>query len=119
MAQGNLIVGGAGASAGGSKVQINHLAAGRVPEGATVERSVPTMAMSHNGVLQLDLQSNDFATARAVAEAINQAKGARHRAGRGRPGGARAHAGQPGDRVAFVADLENLDVRCQRPPPGW
>ena len=42
LAQGNLIVGGAGASAAGSKVQINHLAAGRVPEGATVERSVPT-----------------------------------------------------------------------------
>src|ERR1043165_5375203 len=34
LAQGNLIVGGAGASAGGSKVQINHLSAGRVPQGA-------------------------------------------------------------------------------------
>ena len=42
LAQGSLIVGGAGASAGGSKVQINHLAAGRVPEGAMVERSVAT-----------------------------------------------------------------------------
>jgi flagellar P-ring protein precursor FlgI len=31
LAQGNLIVGGAGASAGGSKVQINHLSAGRIP----------------------------------------------------------------------------------------
>ena len=42
IAQGNLIVGGAGASAGGSKVQINHLSAGRIPGGALVERSVPT-----------------------------------------------------------------------------
>ena len=42
LAQGNLIVGGAGASAGGSKVQINHLSAGRIPGGATVERGVPT-----------------------------------------------------------------------------
>jgi flagellar P-ring protein precursor FlgI len=42
LAQGNLIVGGAGASAGGSKVQINHLSAGRIPDGATVERAVPT-----------------------------------------------------------------------------
>src|SRR5439155_22224667 len=42
MAQGNLVIGGAGASAGGSKVQINTLNAGRVPQGATVERSVPT-----------------------------------------------------------------------------
>jgi flagellar P-ring protein precursor FlgI len=42
LAQGNLIVGGAGASAGGSKVQINHLSAGRIPKGRPVERSVPT-----------------------------------------------------------------------------
>ena len=42
LAQGNLIVGGAGASANGSKVQINHLSAGRIPDGASVERSVPT-----------------------------------------------------------------------------
>ena len=42
LAQGNVVVGGAGASAGGSKVQINHLSAGRIPGGAQVERSVPT-----------------------------------------------------------------------------
>jgi flagellar P-ring protein precursor FlgI len=42
LAQGNLVVGGAGAAAGGSKVTINHLSAGRVPDGATVERAVPT-----------------------------------------------------------------------------
>ena len=42
LAQGNLVVGGAGAAAGGSKVQINHLSAGRIPAGAQVERSVPT-----------------------------------------------------------------------------
>ena len=42
LAQGNVVVGGAGASAGGSKVQINHLAAGRIPQGAQVERTVPT-----------------------------------------------------------------------------
>ena len=41
IAQGNVLVGGAGAAAGGSKVQINHLSAGRIPGGATVERSVP------------------------------------------------------------------------------
>jgi flagellar P-ring protein FlgI len=34
LAQGNLIVGGAGAAAGGSKVQIGHLSAGRIPDGA-------------------------------------------------------------------------------------
>ena len=42
LAQGNVVVGGAGAAAGGSKVQVNHLNAGRVPQGAQVERAVPT-----------------------------------------------------------------------------
>src|SRR5262249_3278914 len=40
IAQGNMVVGGAGASSGGSKTQVNHLSAGRVPGGATVERAV-------------------------------------------------------------------------------
>ena len=114
IAQGNLIVGGAGASAGGSKVQINHLAAGRVPEGATVERAVPT-SLSSNGVLQLDLQSNDYATARAVARAINQAKG---------PGTAQPIDGRvvqvrmpalAQDHVGFLADIENLAVALEKP----
>ncbi|MDP1679297.1 MAG: flagellar basal body P-ring protein FlgI, partial [Candidatus Nitrotoga sp.] len=42
MSQGNLLVGGVGAAAGNAKVQINHLSVGRIPGGATVERSVPT-----------------------------------------------------------------------------
>ena len=114
IAQGNLIVGGAGASAGGSKVQINHLAAGRVPDGATVERSVPT-SLSNNGVLQLDLQSNDFATARAVARAINKAKGE----GVAQPVDGRVvqvrMPAQASDHVGFLADIENLDVTLERP----
>ena len=74
LAQGNLIVGGAGASAGGSKVQINHLSAGRIPEGATVERSVPT-PLSQGEFLQLDLNTNDFNTAREVVRSINARMG--------------------------------------------
>ena len=43
IAQGNVLVGGVGAStAGGSSVQINHLSVGRISGGATVERAVPT-----------------------------------------------------------------------------
>jgi len=114
IAQGNLIVGGAGASAGGAKVQINHLAAGRVPEGATVERAVPT-TMSQNGFLQLDLSANDFATANAVANAINQAKGeGTAQAVDGRVVRVRMPA-QANNHVAFVADIENLDVALQKP----
>jgi flagellar P-ring protein FlgI len=114
IAQGNLVVGGAGASAGGSKVQINHLSAGRIPAGALVERSVPT-PLSQGEFIQFDLNSSDFATARAVAQAINKVKGA---------GVAQALDGRvvrvkapqtPDERVAFLADVENLAVDAASP----
>lgn len=109
MAQGNLIVGGAGASAGGAKVQINHLSAGRIPNGASVERSVPTPWLQSE-VAQLDLQADDFNTAREVADAINKAKGAGvAEAINGRTISVRLPV-QPGERVAFMADLENLPI---------
>ena len=114
IAQGNMIVGGAGAAAGGSKVTINHLSAGRIPEGASVERAVPT-PLSQGDTLELDLSSADYATARAVANAINANKGS---------GTARALDGRvikvkaPTDadaRVSFLADLENLDIALSAP----
>lgn len=109
LAQGNVVVVGAGAAAGGSKVTVNHLSAGRIPAGATVERAVAT-PWAQGSAIQYDLQSDDFNTAREVANAINKAKG---------PGTAEALSGrsvmvrlpqQTGDRVAFMADLENITI---------
>ena len=74
LAQGNLVVGGAGAAAGGSKVQVNHLSAGRIPDGAQVERSVPT-PLHEGDSITLDLNATDFQTARKVALAINARAG--------------------------------------------
>jgi flagellar P-ring protein precursor FlgI len=114
LAQGNLLVGGAGASANGSKVQINHLSAGRIPDGATVERAVPTSLMAGD-TLQLDLTAADYATARAVAGAINEAKGAGTAAAiDGRTVRVKAPADSD-DRVGFLADIENLNIELQRP----
>ncbi len=114
MAQGNLIVGGAGASAGGSKVQINHLSAGRVPQGATVERSVPT-PINQGETLQLDLNTNDFHTAREVARAINAKMGeGTAQAVDGRVVRVRMPA-SPDARVAFMADIENLAIDSAAP----
>ncbi|RQP25086.1 flagellar basal body P-ring protein FlgI [Piscinibacter terrae] len=114
LAQGNLIVGGAGASAGGSKVQINHLSAGRIPEGATVERSVPT-PLNQGDTLQLDLNSSDFNTAREVVRAINAKMGDNTAwAVDGRVVRVRMpEAG--GSRVSFMADIENLDIALASP----
>jgi flagellar P-ring protein FlgI len=115
MAQGNLIIGGAGASANGSKVQINHLSAGRIPEGASVERAVATPLLDGDS-LHLGLTASDYATARAVAAAINAAKGGgTATAMDGRTVRVRVPAGAGGERVAFLADIENLTLDLERP----
>jgi flagellar P-ring protein precursor FlgI len=109
LAQGHLIVSGAGAAAGGSKVQINHLSVGRIPDGATVERSVPT-PLNQGDFLQLDLNASDYNTARQVARSINRSMGdGLAQAIDGRT--VRVRMPPPGDaRVGFLADIENLEI---------
>ncbi|MDA8092403.1 MAG: flagellar basal body P-ring protein FlgI [Betaproteobacteria bacterium] len=109
IAQGNVSIGGAGASAGGSSVQINHLSAGRIPDGATVERALP-IVLGQGPYVNLDLANADFTTAARIVQAINQAMG---------NGTAQAMDSRliqvrapddPNARVAFVSRLENLSV---------
>ena len=109
-AQGNLLVGGAGAASAGSKVVVNHLLAGRVVGGATVEREVPT-ALGQGPFVHYEMATTDFGTTQRVVEAINREIG---------PGTAQAIDGRlvrvaaPEDansRVAFLGRLESLDVR--------
>lgn len=107
LAQGNLVVSGAGASGGGSKVQVNHLSAGLIPRGAQVERAVPNGFQSGDSLI-LGLNSADFATASRVAQVINKAKGAGvAQALDGRMVQVRAPA-DSNERVAFLAELEEL-----------
>jgi len=114
LAQGNVVIGGAGASAAGSKVQVNTLNAGRVPEGATVERAVAT-PLSQGEYLQLDLNSNDYNTAREVARAVNAKMGSGvAQALDGRVVRVRMPEGSDA-RVAFMADIENLPVELAAP----
>lgn len=114
LAQGSMLVGGAGASAGGSSVQINHLSAGRIPAGAQVERAVPSPLLSGD-TLDLTLNAFDFQTARRVAEAINRAKGqGTAQAMDGRV--VRVFAPPNSDaRVAFLADIEELSLELPTP----
>lgn len=114
LAQGNLVVAGAGAAAGGSKVQINHLSAGRIPGGAQVERVVPTPLLHGDGI-KLGLEASDFQTAMRVVQAINKRFG---------EGAARALDGRtikvsaPSDsdaRVSFIAEMEELQLENSIP----
>lgn len=114
LAQGNLVVAGAGAAAGGSKVQINHLSAGRIPGGAQVERIVPTPLLEGNSI-NLGLEASDFQTARRVAQAINKRFG---------EGSAKALDGrtvkvnaptESDARVSFIAEMEELPLEASIP----
>lgn len=114
IAQGNLLVGGAGASAGGSSVQVNQLNGGTIPSGAIVERDVPT-TYARDGVVHLELNSGDFGIAQSVVAALNKQFGA---------GVAQAIDGRvvrvrgPVDPMAqadFLSRVENLQVRL---PPA-
>jgi len=109
MAQGNLVVSGAGASASGSKVQINHLSVGRIPSGATVERSVATV-LGASGTINLELMQSDFTTASRVVDAVNARFGKdTARALNGRVIQVRTPVGDDA-RVAFLGAIESLDV---------
>jgi len=111
VAQGNILVGGMGASSasGGTSVQVNHLSVGRISAGATVERAVPT-ALGQGGYVNLELNTTDFSTAHRVVDAINA---------RFAPGTAvavdgrmiKVHAPALADeRVTFLSEIESLQV---------
>ncbi|UUC94237.1 flagellar basal body P-ring protein FlgI [Comamonas sp. C11] len=114
LAQGNVVVGGAGAAAGGSKVQVNHLNAGRVPQGAQVERAVPT-PVNQGNTITLGLNQTDFQTADKMVRAINQRMGA---------GTAMALDGRtvqvnapidPGSRVRMIAEIQEMPIETSKP----
>jgi len=110
VAQGNLVVGGLGVGgADGSSITINIPSVGRIPNGASVVKEVPT-AFTEGDSLTFNLRDADFTTARRVSSAINDFLG---------PGTAQAmdaisiKVAAPLDmqtRVAFVSELENILV---------
>jgi flagellar P-ring protein FlgI len=109
MAQGNVLVGGVGASAGGAQVQVNHLSVGKISGGASVERAVASN-LGENNQIRLELVQTDFTTASRVVEAINNHFG---------PDIATALDGRvirvrspssSDQRVAFLGILESLEV---------
>ncbi|WP_256122512.1 flagellar basal body P-ring protein FlgI [Enterobacter pasteurii] len=109
MAQGNLLVSGAGAQSGGSRVQVNQLNGARISAGATVEREVP-MNFAGQDVLKLQLNEEDFSVAQAISNAINRRYDSTAVAEDART--IRLYA--PRDsaaRVRFLADVQNIPLR--------
>nr|WP_041682974.1 flagellar basal body P-ring protein FlgI [Pusillimonas sp. T7-7] len=110
IAQGNLLVGGAGAEAGGSSVQVNQLNGGIISNGAIIERAVPTI-YARDGIVNLELNTTDFGTAQNLVAALNKQFGT---------GTATALDGRvvqvrgplnPDAQAAFLSQVESLQVR--------
>jgi flagellar P-ring protein precursor FlgI len=108
MAQGSVLVPGAGAGGGGAAVLVNHQSVGRVPSGGLVERAVP-QAIDED-LMQVDLHRADFGQMQKVVESISRRFGPNVAI----PLDSRAiQVRLPQsqlDRVRFVADLESLTV---------
>jgi flagellar P-ring protein FlgI len=115
MAQGNIIVNGAGAGGGGASVTINHLSAGRIPMGATVERGVP--GQLEQELIQIELIRSDFTLMQNTLTAIAKRFGP----GTALPVDARfLQVRLPvdtGDRMAFLAQLEQVNVVTEAERP--
>ncbi|WP_018169958.1 flagellar basal body P-ring protein FlgI [Thioalkalivibrio sp. ALMg9] len=116
IAQGNLIVGGFGAEGSdGSRITVNVPSVGRIPNGATVEREVPT-AFAQGDHVTLNLNRPDFTTANRLVQTVNDTFG--HGVAHALDGSSvrvRAPA-NPDHRVGFVAELENLPIERGTPP---
>lgn len=117
VAQGNLLMSGAGAEANGSSVQINQQAGGRIPRGATVEREVPLQLGRNNGDLDLYLRQPDFASAQRIVNAINREFG--RSVATAQDGGLIRLQGplSPNERVNFMARIQNVEVSPIDPVP--
>lgn len=110
LGQGNLVVSGFGVQgADGSRLSLNVPSVGRIPNGATVERMVPSN-FGQGDSLVLNLNNPDFTTARRVAEQINQLLGPQ--VAQAMDGASiQVRAPRSADqRVSFLSVLENLEV---------
>ncbi len=114
MAQGNLLVGGIGAAAGGSSVQVNHLGVGRIAGGGIVEREIPT-TVGQGDFINLELNSTDFTTVNRIVDAINGLYPAAASAVDGRVVQVKAPADN-NQRIMFISKIESLDIAPAKAP---
>jgi flagellar P-ring protein precursor FlgI len=116
LAQGNLVVGGLSAAGkSGSSVTVNTPTGGRIPNGAQIEREIPTDFATRPQVL-LRLRHPNFDTATNVVNAINRRFGQVATTADGTSVEVVAPA-NPTERVAFVAKLENMAVEAGEEVP--
>ena len=116
IAQGNLIVSGFGVEGNdGSKLTVNVPSSGRIPNGATIERAVPTQ-LAQGDTIVLNLNSPDFTTVTRLVASVNKGIG---EGSASIIDGGSVRVKAPIDitqRVAFLSTVENLEVEPASAP---
>ena len=111
IAQGNMVVGGFGVGgADGSRITVNVPSVGRIPSGATVERTVPN-AFARGDSLTFNLNTPDFTTAKRVADRINLLLGPESAWALDATSVQVSAPKNSSQRVSFLSVLENLEVQ--------
>jgi len=113
MAQGSISIGGFTASGKGASLVKNHPTAGRVPNGANIEKPAPDALHNDQDKIILNLRQADFTTAKRMVNAINT-----------HFGNGMAHALNAGsvtvenpasDAVSLIAELEGITLTTDHP----
>jgi flagellar P-ring protein FlgI len=117
LAQGAVVTGGFGSGKSGNSEVVNHPTVGRVPGGASVERSAPSIPPK--GKIRLQLREPDFMTALRISRVINTKfqDGDKPLAEPETSAtvGINVPASYSSRVVEFIADLEALTVQADRP----
>ena len=116
-AQGSVVTGGFSAGRGGANQTVNHPTAGRIPNGAIIERTAPSITPSDH--LHLQLRQADFTTAARIAAVINTKFAADEspvaHAENAALVSVRTPASFRAKPVEFVAAVEELAIEADRP----
>jgi flagellar P-ring protein FlgI len=116
IAQGNLVVNGLSASGqDGSSITVNNPSVGRIPNGATVERTVNT-PFSEGKELVFNLHTPDFTTANHMAESINRELGAQTAKAIDATSISVSGPVDSGQKVTFASMVENINVALDDAP---
>ncbi|MFP2504078.1 flagellar basal body P-ring protein FlgI [Buttiauxella gaviniae] len=114
LAQGSVVVGGMNATgASGSSVTVNTPTAGLIPNGASVEREIPS-DFDMSKAVTLNLKRPSFKDANNIAAAINNAFGGGVATAKSSTNVEVDAPSSPGARVAFMSQLEDVQVTAER-----
>jgi len=110
LAQGNLLISGAGAQSGGNRVQVNQLNGGRIDGGAIVEREIPTSFIDQS-IIHLQLNIADFSLSQNIADEINRRMGGGVALAEGPRSVKLFPPADNSGKVRFLAQIQDIPIR--------